>query len=83
MSRPSILLLLVALPVALVAISLRSDVAPVQADTLAASDQLRWYRGNMYTHSHWIAPPNCVERDAMLTRQLPLPSVRCQRSDWR
>ena len=53
MPRPSILLLLVALPIALVAISLRSDVAPVQADTLAASDQLRWYRGNMHTHSHW------------------------------
>ncbi len=50
MSRPSILLLLVAL---LVAIGLRSDIAPVQAHTLAASDQLRWYRGNMHTHSHW------------------------------
>lgn len=53
MPRPSILLLLVALPIALVTISLRYDIAPVQADTLAASDELRWYRGNMHTHSHW------------------------------
>jgi hypothetical protein len=37
----------------LVAVGLRSDPAPVQADTLTASDQLRWYRGNMHTHSHW------------------------------
>ncbi len=53
MPRQSMLLLLVALPIALVTISLRSDIAPAQADTLAASDQLRWYRGNMHTHSHW------------------------------
>ncbi len=53
MTRPHVTLLLVALPLALVAIGLRSAPAPAQADTLAASDQLHWYRGNMHTHSHW------------------------------
>ena len=53
MTRSHVTLLLVALPLALVAIGLRSAPAPAQADTLAASDQLHWYRGNMHTHSHW------------------------------
>ena len=53
MPRPSILLLMVVLPIALVVIGLRSDMAPVQANALVASDSLRWYRGNMHTHSHW------------------------------
>ena len=53
MTRPHVILLLVALPLALVALGLHSDPVPVQADTLAASNQLHWYRGNMHTHSHW------------------------------
>ena len=69
MPRQSILLLMVVLPIALVALGLRSAPAPVQADTLAASDQLRWYRGNMHTHSHWSDGDDYLESIAAWYQQ--------------
>ncbi len=66
--RCSVMLLLV-LPISLVVIALRSEIAPVQADTLAATDQLQWYRGNMHTHSHWSDGDDYLESIAAWYQQ--------------
>ena len=53
MRRHGLLIFVVAILLAFAGIGLLSPVAPAQADTLTAAGDLRWYRGNMHTHSHW------------------------------
>jgi hypothetical protein len=42
--------------------------APAAAETLAAGDGLKWYRGNMHTHSHWSDGNDYLEMIALWYR---------------
>ena len=53
MARHGMLLLVAAAILVCAGIGLVSPNVPVRADSLAATGDLRWYRGNMHTHSHW------------------------------
>ncbi len=53
MARHGMLLLVAAAILICAGIGLVSPNVPVRADSLAATGDLRWYRGNMHTHSHW------------------------------
>lgn len=53
MSRHVMLLVIVACLFVCAGFGLVSQNVPVRADSLAATGDLRWYRGNMHTHSHW------------------------------
>ncbi|RLS52695.1 MAG: hypothetical protein DWH91_16185 [Planctomycetota bacterium] len=50
-------------------VALVTPIAPAQADTLEASATLRWYRGNMHTHSHWSDGDDYLESIARWYQQ--------------
>lgn len=53
MARHGMLLLVAAAMLVCAGFGLVSPNVPVRAETLTATGDLRWYRGNMHTHSHW------------------------------
>jgi hypothetical protein len=46
-----------------VVVSIRDQ--PASAEVLAAADGLRWYRGNLHTHSHWSDGDDYLEMIAL------------------
>lgn len=51
--RPTVMICLVAVALGMAGSVLIAPPAVIQADTLVATGDLHWYRGNMHTHSLW------------------------------
>lgn len=62
-------LLVAAIIIGAVLISRPNGSATVSADTLKATDSLKWYRGNLHTHSHWSDGDDYLEMIAVWYRE--------------
>lgn len=68
-ARPAVLGLTAFLIVCgIAAVSRWDGAASVSADTLKAAGPLRWYRGNLHTHSHWSDGDDYLEMIALWYR---------------
>src|SRR5580692_1944639 len=58
---------LVAIAILIVAVGLSrpATIGIAAADTLQATGSLKWYRGNMHTHSHWSDGDDYLEMIAL------------------
>lgn len=61
-------LLALLLIIAAIGFSLAGKSAAVSADTLKAAGPLKWYRGNLHTHSHWSDGNDYLEMIALWYR---------------
>ncbi len=52
-----------------VVVSRQDSAATVRADTLKAAGPLKWYRGNLHTHSHWSDGDDYLEMIALWYRE--------------
>ena len=61
-------LAIVVLALAIVTFGFAPPSLAAKAEVLAAADQLRWYKGNMHTHSHWSDGDDYLESIALWYR---------------
>ena len=68
MKRPLVSFTLLAVLAGTVAITLLRNLG-AKADGLQASEELKWYRGNLHTHSHWSDGDDYLEMIAKWYRE--------------
>lgn len=69
MSRSALMVFLAGLLLAVCGLSLTSPIKDVQAEPLEATATVRWYQGNMHTHSHWSDGDDYLESIAQWYRE--------------
>ena len=67
--RPLLLTALVAAVTMTLIVQHIPTLAPANAQTLQATGAMKWYRGNLHTHSHWSDGDDYLEAIALWYRE--------------